>query len=112
MTPEQQTLLISLISLLLVFASPILSFVSYQRNIRKDKQSESKALEKRFDSIEMAMKDLTSSIKLLNSQITTTTKNIEKNEIHEQIIDEKINHHEATLANHEARLNNLENKEK
>ena len=41
-----------------------------------------------------------------------TTKNIEKNEIHEQIIDEKINHHEATLANHEARLNNLENKEK
>ena len=108
MTVEHQGLLISLVSLVLVFASPLLAFLSYQRNVRKDKQSENKSLEKRFDSIESTMKDLTSAIQLLNIQITTMTKSIEKNVKNAQVIEDKLSHHDATLASHEARISNLE----
>ena len=112
MTAEQQGLLVSLVSLVLVFASPLLAFLSYQRNVRKDKLSENKSLEKRFDSIESTMKDLTSAIQLLNAQIVGMTKSIEKNEKNSQIIEDKLSHHDATLANHEARINNLEDRRK
>lgn len=108
MNAEQQSLLISLISLALVFFSPVLSFLTYQRNIRKDKQAEDKKLENRFDAIEQSMKELTSSIKLLNFQIETMTKTLDKTELHEQNTDSRLNSHDTTLANHEARLNRLE----
>lgn len=108
MDVEQLSTLISLISLGLVFISPILSFLTYQRNIKKDKQANDKRLEDRFNSIEQSIKELTSSIKLLNLQIETITKSIEKNEQYEQSLNKRVSKHDTTLANHEARLHNLE----
>lgn len=108
MSPEQQGLLISLISLALVFISPVISFLSYRRDVKKDEESRRKDLEDRFDSMKDSMNELTSAINLLNQKIEQMNKDVEENRKTEEGLVSKVNEHSTELADHEVRLNYLE----
>lgn len=110
LSPDQESLLVSLISLMLVFISPLISLLTYRRNVKKDRSAQNEQLEKRFDSIEKSLNDLNSSIKSLQLTIEHMNKDLEKTERDENELSKKVQSHEVALADHEARINHLEEK--
>lgn len=93
-----------------VLVSIVFTILNYASN-RKDKSSKKNSeLEKRFDDLKGSINELSVTMKLLTKSVETLNEKIDNNMKSEAELEKKVQQHEVTLSNHEARIYVLEDK--
>lgn len=91
-----------------VLVSIVFTILNYASD-RKDKSSKKNLeLEKRFDDLKSSINELSVAMKLLTKSVETLNEKIDSNIKSEVELEKKVQQHEVTLSNHEARIGMLE----